>query len=635
MLLWKYSIKTLIIFLQILHHSFTKSCHKELKLNWTVSISDSAVVSPPLLAKLNKNDKHDLVVTSLDGRASVIDLANGQEGTQWPVHFPQESFYSGPLLYDINQDGSMDILLTTANGKIMFASQNGTVLTTYTTVVPRLMVKRKWHVLDVDRTNEYDSSPEKYTKFITMDEYNKHHATKFKSFVVLDTHILSTPVIGDFSGDGINSDLIIPVNYYFDNDVKSDEQRLINLTLDESDLDFYQASGLIVIDLRTRGIIYNTTFELTMKSSSLPCFLLSSPTVIDLDGNYGSNEVIIGSSSGRIHVWNKDGKYPLSFDLSDSIAGQITVGDVNNDGSLEVIAVDGSANVMCYNTERLLWEGIVSGTVTAGAQLYNIDNDDKLEVVIATNDGYIWVLDGQTGKVLPNWPVSLGNEIHSSILFQTEADGLVHMYIMSGGNLNILSGGNQCLEAIPTEEISYTPVIYDAENTAFVVSTSDGAVLSFSHLDINKSNVRDKFGIVFTKTTNELHIVTTTSFNVEFEIYSSLVKRQNLEFRVLISYSTGIGVTHHISKYNKPGVYSVTLPSPNVPKHTYILIELCDRFKQCSEDMIFISFHQGSKKKLVIYALLPLLIMVVLLLLIHGYPEGDLLPMWSVSSKKQ
>ncbi|CAB3991901.1 Hypothetical predicted protein [Paramuricea clavata] len=637
-MLCMYFTKILIIFVPILQHTFTKSCHKELKLNWTVSISDSAVVSLPLLAKLNKNDKHGLVVTTLDGSGSVIDPATGEEGSQWPVHFPEESFYSGPLLYDINQDGSMDILLTTDNGKIMFLSQNGTVLARYTTPLPWLMVKREWYVLNIHTTkhSEYDLSPEKNTRFITADDYNEHHDVKFKSFVVLDTHILSTPVIGDFSGDGINSDLIIPVNYYFDNEVKSNEQRLLlNLTLDKSNLDFYQASGLIVVDLRTREIIYNTTFELTMKSSSLPSYLLSSPTVIDLDGNYGSDEVIFGSASGRIHVWNKDGQYPWSFDLSDSIAGKIAVGDVNDDGHLEVIAVDKSANVMCYSKEKLIWEAIVSGTVTAGAQLYDIDNDNKVEVVIATNDGYIWVLDSETGQVLPKWPVSLGNEIHSHVLLQTQPDNLVDMYIMSGGNLNILGGNTQCLEVIPTDEISYTPVIYDWENMAFIVSTSDGAILSFSNLDTNKSNVRDKFGIVFTKTTNELHTVTTASFDVEFEIYGSLVKGHNWESRVVISYATETGVTHHISKYDKPGVYLVTLPSPKVPKRTYILIEFCDRFKQCTQDRIFISFHQGSSKKLVLYAVLPLLVMVVLLLLIHGYPESDLLPMWSDSSKKQ
>ena len=632
MMLRNHLTEILLISLQILHYSFTKSCHKELKLNWTVSVSDSAVVSSPLRAKLNKNDEDDLVVTTFDGRVSVIDLSTGQEGPQWPVYFPEESFYSGPLLYDINQDGAMDILLTTANGKIMFVStRNGTLLIQYTIPLPRLMVKRKWHVIDRTKHSDFDLSPQKNTRFINTEEYEEQYTT----FVVLDTHILSTPVIGDFSGDGINSDLIIPVNYYFDDDVKLDEQRLLNLTLDKSDLDFYQAGGIVVIDLRTRAVIYNRTFELTMKSSSFPCYLLSSPTVIDLDGNFSSNEVIIGSLSGKIHVINKHGNYPWSFDLLDSIAGQITVGDINNDGKLEVFAIDGSANVMCYSEQELIWEAIVSGTTTAGAQLYDINNDGKLEVIIATNDGYIWVLDSLTGKVLQNWPISLGNEIHSLLLFKTESNGSVDMYIMSGGHLNILNGRTQCLDVIPTEEISYTPVIYDTKNGAFVVSTSDGAIFSFFNQGVNTSIVQDDYGIAFAKTAHELHTVTTTSFNVDFEIYDSLAKGQNLEFRVVISYSTETGVKHHFSRYHKTGGYTVTLPSPKVPKHTYILIESCDRFKQCSQDTIFIGFHQGLKTNLVVYAILPLLVMVVLLLLIHGYPEGELLPMWSDSSKQQ
>ena len=623
----------ILIFFQILQQSFTKSCHKELKLSWTVSISDSAVVSAPLLAKLNKNDKNDLVVTTLDGSVSVIDLATGQEASQWPLHFPEESFYSGPLLYDINQDGSMDILLTTASGKILFVSQDGTVLNRFTTPLPQLMVKRKWYVMDIDGTpSEHDLSPEKNTKFITTDEYNENYHTKFRSFVLLDTHVLSTPVIGDFTGDGINSDLVIPVNYYFDADVKFDNQRLLNLSLDRADLDFYQACGLIVIDLQTRGIIYNTTFELTMKSSSLPSYLLSSPTVVDLDGNYGSNEVIIGSLSGKLHVWKKDGKYASPFHLSDSIAGEIAVGDINSDEGLEVVAVDGSANVMCYNRDKLLWEATVSGTVTAGAQLYDINGDHAVEVVIATNDGYIWVLDGQTGQVLPNWPMSLGNDIHSHILFQAETDGFVNMYIMSGGNLNILGGSTQCLEVIPTEEISYAPIIYDRKSTSFIVSTSDGAILSYSYVGINGSKIQPGFGIVFTKATNQIHTVSSTSFVVEFEIHGGL--NENKEYKVVISYSAEAEVNHYLSNYYKPGIHLVSLPSPKVPKRTYVSIELCNGFMQCTQDRIFVNFHSGIKETLVLYVMLPLLVMVVLLLLIHGFPEGDLLPMWSDSSQK-
>ena len=624
----------ILIFLQILQQSFAKSCHKELTLNWTVSISDSAVVSPPLLAKLNKNDKYDLVVTTLDGSVSIIDPATGQETLQWPLHFPEEAFYSGALLYDINQDGSMDILLTTASGVILFVSQSGTVLNRYTTTLPRLLVKRKWYVMNIDgNPSEHDLSPEKNTKFTTTEEYNEKYNTMFESYVMLDTHILSTPIIGDFTGDGRNSDLVIPVNYYFDDDVKFDDRRLLNLSLERPDLDFYQACGLIVIDLQTRAIIYNKTLELTMKSSSLPSYLLSSPTVVDLDGSYGSNEVIIGSLSGKIHVWNKDGKCASRFGLSDSIAGQIAVGDINIGEGLRVIAIDRSANVMCYGRDKLLWEATVSGSVTAGAQLYDIDGDHKMEVVIATNDGYIWVLDGQTGQVLPNWPVSLGNEIHSHILFQTQTNGFVDMYIMSGGNINILGGSTQCLDVISTDEISYTPIIYDQKSASFVVSTSDGAILSYSHVDINSSKIQPEFGIRFTTATNQIHTVTSAHFNVEFEIYSGL--EDNVEFKVAISYPAEAGVNHYISNYYKPGVHSVTLPSPKVPKYTYISIESCNRFMQCTQDRIFISFYSNIKAKLVLYATLPLLVMVVLLLLLHGYPEGDLLPMWLDSKLKQ
>ncbi|XP_028409907.1 protein DEFECTIVE IN EXINE FORMATION 1-like [Dendronephthya gigantea] len=625
------SVKLFLFFSQILQYSFAKTCHKELKLNWTISVSNSAVISQPLLAKLNNANEYDIIVSTLDGSVSVIDANTGQEGPQWPVYLPEESFYAGPLLYDIDQDGSFDILLSTASGNILFVSQNGTIMTSHTILLPRLMVKRRWYIVNID--NQSDISPEKNTIFVTTDDYNRHTTHFAESFVTLDSHILSTPVIGDFTGDGINSDLIIPVNYYFDNEVKFDEQHLENLKLDVSEVDFYLSNGIIVIDLRTREIIYNTTLELTMKSSSLPCYLLSSPVVVDLDGNHGSNEVVIGSSSGKVHVLNKDGGYPWSFHLSDSIAGQIAVEDINNDGSMEVIVVDGSANVMCYNQDKLLWEATISGTLTAGAQLYDINNDDKLEVIIASNDGYIWVLDCETGKVLENWPVLLGSKIHSQVLFQKQIDDSIDMIVMSAGNLIILSGNTQCLEVIPTEEISYTPVIYHEQNMALIVSTSDGAILSFNQAGVNKQMTRDEFRIKFTETTSKLQTVASQNFNIEFEIFTQSYKEPSSEFNVVISYSTERGIKHDISKYSKPGLYSRSLQSPKVPKYTYISIVLCNKFKQCSEDRIFINFHSQTKDTMVLYAFLPLLVMAVLLLFIHGYPEGDLLPTWESSKK--
>ena len=36
------------------------------------------------------------------------------------------------------------------------------------------------------------------------------------SFVYIDPHVLATPVLVDFDGNGVTSELILPVSYYYD-----------------------------------------------------------------------------------------------------------------------------------------------------------------------------------------------------------------------------------------------------------------------------------------------------------------------------------------------------------------------------------------------------------------------------------
>lgn len=629
-----------ILFSRVLQLSSSHSCHKELKLNWTVTISDSPVVSSPLLVPSKNGGSHQLIVATHDGSVSIVNTASGEEDSQWPVHFPEKTFFAGPLLYDIDQDGAMDILLTGSDGEILFLSRNGTLMSPYSIVLPYLLVRRKWNILSKeviqDRTKQPDLEPSSNTQFISAKEYRDGLTSLAKRFVLVDTHVLSTPVIGDFNGDGINSELIIPMNFYFDEDIKNDLERLNNLTLEASEIDFYLANGIIVIDLRTREVIFNVTFELDMKSSDFPAYLLSSPIVVDLDGNYGDPEVIIGSSSGKIHVWNRAGKYSQSFELSDSLNGEIAVGDTNNDGKLEIVVVDASANVICYDNKKVIWEATVSGTMTAGAQFQDINQDGRTEVVIATNDGYVWVLDGQSGKVLPNWPLKLGDEIYSKVLFYKNSDKLVEMIVMSKGNMNIIGGGSHCMEVIPTDEISYVPVIFDPIHEAFIVSTTDGAVMSFQQQDQNATIFPIKqTGITFTKATKDLHVVTAGGFSVEYEIFDNQDETHKWKsYTVILSFSTEKGVVHHVSSYDKPGVYVVSLRAPQAPKKSYVLVELCNQFKECSEDIIHIQFHPETRDHLILYMILPFLVMVSLLLVLHGYPEGNLLPTWG-SSKKQ
>lgn len=36
------------------------------------------------------------------------------------------------------------------------------------------------------------------------------------SLLYVDAHVLTTPVLVDINGDGVTSEIIVPVNYYFD-----------------------------------------------------------------------------------------------------------------------------------------------------------------------------------------------------------------------------------------------------------------------------------------------------------------------------------------------------------------------------------------------------------------------------------
>lgn len=72
----------------------------------------------------------------------------------------------------------------------------------------------------------------------------------------------------------------------------------------------------------------------------------------------------------------------------------MTVADINQDGRLEIIAIDISANVMCLTPEgELLWETQITGTATAGSRVADINQDGKMELIIASSDGYaIWLI---------------------------------------------------------------------------------------------------------------------------------------------------------------------------------------------------------------------------------------------------
>lgn len=62
--------------------------------------------------------------------------------------------------------------------------------------------------------------------------------------------------------------------------------------------------------------------------------------------------------------------------------------DLNNDGTIEVVVMDTSSNVLCFEPDgQLLWETQITGSVIAGMRIADINLDGQLDVIIATDSG--------------------------------------------------------------------------------------------------------------------------------------------------------------------------------------------------------------------------------------------------------
>lgn len=56
----------------------------------------------------------------------------------------------------------------------------------------------------------------------------------------------------------------------------------------------------------------------------------------------------------------------------------------------------------------------------------DVNGDGQLDVVAVTKTGDCWVLDGQTGESIKNFPIKLGCSIHSSpLLLKLDSVGMM------------------------------------------------------------------------------------------------------------------------------------------------------------------------------------------------------------------
>ena len=269
------------------------------------------VVSTPAIGDIDGDGHNDVVWGSFDGHVYAVDGRDGSpKSGGWPL-FLRDTIYSSPVLYDLDGDGRLEIIIGTDSHADPTANPPG---------VPPTIQGGRLHVLT-------------------------YVAQEFPGFPYdVDQTIMSSPVVGDITGDG-TPEIVFGTGTYYGNPA---------------------SCGSGIPPLRKRAI-----YALRCNGTLLPGFgvggmltgeVKTSPALADLDGD-GVLDVVVTDldcstgSAGNFNVYAFKGTgalmwktKPKAYSGANLSAGEPVVGDVVGDGKLEVLVPTNSEICILSNT---------------------------------------------------------------------------------------------------------------------------------------------------------------------------------------------------------------------------------------------------------------------------------------------
>lgn len=157
----------------------------------------------------------------------------------------------------------------------------------------------------------------------------------------------------------------------------------------------------------------------------------------DLDED-GRPELIIGCYDNHVYVFNaEDGSLAWQYIAPYYIGAPTSVGDLNDDGHLEVVFVSYNMLGVLSHTGSLLWSATTGGNMFRGAALSDVDGNGVLDVVFGSEDGILRALKGSSGQVL--WTCDLEAHYgmvyeidHAPVIADLDNDGRLDVFVIGG-----------------------------------------------------------------------------------------------------------------------------------------------------------------------------------------------------------
>lgn len=353
----------------------------------------AAVFSSAAVIDINDDGKNDIIISSSDGKLYALDGRSGRRIFFFETEHP---IVASPVLQSRNKGGKA-VILAGGEGKI------------------------------------YALGPDQRCLWSTIRQ-------DFSSSVI------STPVLLNINQDGID-DVVVAAEdgklYAFDGD----------------------RGWLIWKSRSTRGRFFSTPAAARINRDAIRDLIVGSPDglVYGLDGKTGSkiwetkvdgpvNSSPVSAGKERFFIGDEQGNlYEMSaatgriLSRTDLGAPVVSTPAVLKGSSGKFLVLPlGDGTVRCLDAKDLktVWNYRTGyqDAFTSSPAAYDLNADGRDDIITASRNGFVYVLDGRTGKDLVN-PYFTGNSVSSSpILADVNGDGSLDIIFGSeNGNVEVLS----------------------------------------------------------------------------------------------------------------------------------------------------------------------------------------------------